>query len=163
MTQFECTRCGKCCMNAGEFIAIEDRLSGRNFACITRITGERFIARIEEDYFGLFNDPVRAPRSARWCPFLRQNPGTDEYLCTIHTSRPHVCRAFVCCSMRIYAPDGSPIGTVKGRRSLVTEDEELRRRWGEAIAPIVTDDDAAWQERAQAVLAECGYRVERYE
>ncbi len=150
-------------MNAGEFIAIENRLSGRNFACITRITGERFIARIEEGYLGLFNDPAYAPRSARWCPFLRQNPGTDEYLCTIHTSRPHVCRAFVCCSMRIYAPDGSPIGTVKGRRSLTTKDEELRKYWDEAIKSIATDDDAIWHERMQTILAEHGYRVERYE
>lgn len=150
-------------MNAGEFIAIESRLSGRNFACITKITGERFVARIEEEHLGLFNDPGYAPRSARRCPFLRQNPGTDEYICTIHASRPPVCRVFVCCSMRIYAPDGSPVGTVKGRRSLVTDDEALRTCWDEAVKPLTTDDDVAWQAMVQTALAEHGYRVERYE
>lgn len=163
MTPFECTRCGKCCMNATEFLEIEKRLSGRNFACRMKITGERFIASIEEEHLPLFNDPAFRPPSSRWCPFLRPVAGTDEYICTVHTSRPQICRGFTCCTMRIYGSDGRAVGSVKGRRSLSTADAALKDCWENHISSIVTDEEKTWKEQVRAALREHGYRVEIYE
>ncbi len=163
MTPFECTRCGKCCMNAGEFLEIEKRLSGRNFACRMKITGERFIAAVEGEHFDLYSDQGFRPPSSRWCPFLRPVAGTEEYICTVHTSRPQICRAFTCCTMRIYDAEGRAVGSVKGRRSLSTSDAALRDCWESGISSIATDDDDSWREQVRAILRDRGYRADSYE
>lgn len=165
MTTFECTLCGKCCMHAGgELIEVEKRLSGRDFLCRQRIVGGTFRARVEERFLDAFRDTSESRKHPSWCPFLRGLPGEKgKYICTIHNSRPSVCRSYICCTMRIFAGDGQEVGKVKGRRSLVTGDDMLRRCWEEGVAPLATDDDVAWRAEVATVLGRAGYRVEVYE
>jgi Fe-S-cluster containining protein len=165
MTAFECTLCGKCCMHAGgELIEVEKRLTGRDFLCRQKIVGGTFRARVEERFLDIFRDSSENDAHPSWCPFLRSLPGEKEkYVCTVHNSRPLVCRSYTCCAMRIFAGDGREAGKVKGRRSLVTEDAALRRCWEEGVAPLKTDNDVAWRSEVAAVLGRAGYQVEAYE
>jgi Fe-S-cluster containining protein len=165
MTTFECTRCGKCCMHAGgDLIVIERRLTSRDFLCRQKILGGTFRARVEEPFLDLFKDTTQNAANPRWCPFLRPLPDQEgKYVCTIHSSRPIVCRSYVCCTMRIYADDGTVAGKVKGRRSLATEDPALRRCWDERIGPLTTEDDLVWRDEVRDILKHAGYRVEVYE
>lgn len=165
MTAFKCTLCGKCCMHAGgELIEVEKRLTGRDFLCRQKIVGGTFRARVEERFLDIFRDSSENDAHPSWCPFLRSLPGEKEkYVCTVHNSRPLVCRSYTCCAMRIFAGDGREAGKVKGRRSLVTEDAALRRCWEEGVAPLKTDNDVAWRSEVAAVLGRAGYRVEAYE
>jgi uncharacterized protein len=165
MTHFECTLCGKCCMHAGgDLVEIERKLSGRDFLCRQRILGGTFRARVEDRFLDIFADTRENAAHPTWCPFLRPLPDQDgRYVCTIHSSRPVVCRSYICCTVRIYQADGTEAGKVKGRRSLSTEDSELRRIWDEAIGSLGIDDDIAWRKAMISVLNGAGYRLEVYE
>jgi len=164
MTAFECTLCGKCCMHAGgELIEIEKRLTSRDYLCRQKIVGGTFRARVEERFLDVFRDTAENDAHPSWCPFLRGLPEKGKYVCTIHDSRPLVCRSYVCCAMRIFGPDGREAGKVKGRRSLDTEDAALRRCWEDSVVPLTTDDDIAWRIEVAGILGRAGYRVEAYE
>jgi Fe-S-cluster containining protein len=165
MTAFECTLCGKCCMNAGgHLIEIEKQLTGRDFLCRQKIVGGNFRARVEDRFLEAFRDTTESSRHPSWCPFLRPLPGEKgKYICTIHDSRAFVCRSYSCCTMRIFAADGREAGKVKGRRSLETGDDALRRCWDESVAPLATEDDIAWRAEVAGILGRAGYRVETYE
>jgi len=165
MKAFECTLCGKCCMHAGgELIEVEKRLTSRDYLCRQKIVGGTFRARVEERFLDIFSETSENDAHPSWCPFLRGHPEEEgTYVCTIHDSRPSVCRTYICCSMRIFAGDGREVGKVKGRRSLVTEDAALRRCWEESVAPLGTDNDVAWRSEVITILGRAGYRVEAYE
>lgn len=165
MKAFECTLCGKCCMHAGaELIEVEKRLTSRDYLCRQRIVGGTFRATVEERFLDTFRDTSESDANPSWCPFLRGHPEeAGKYVCTIHGSRPSVCRTYICCSMRIFDGDGQEAGKVKGRRSLVTEDAGLRRCWEERVAPLGIDNDVAWRGEVSAILDRAGYRVEAYE
>ena len=165
MTAFECTLCGKCCMHAGgHLIEVDKRLTSRDFLCRQKIVGGTFRARVEERFLDAFKDTTESNKHQSWCPFLRGLPGEEgKYVCTIHNSRPLVCRSYTCCAMRIFAGDGQEVGRVKGRRSLVTEDEALARCWKESVAPLAIDDDTFWRSEVAGILGRAGYQVEAYE
>jgi Fe-S-cluster containining protein len=148
----------------GELIEIEKRLTSRDYLCRQKIVGGTFRARVEERFLDAFRDTTTRDAHPAWCPFLRPLPGErGKYVCTIHETRPLVCRSYICCTMRIFASDGREAGKVKGRRSLTTEDAALRRCWEESVVPLATDDDTAWKSDVAAVLERAGYRVEVYE
>lgn len=165
MTAFECNLCGKCCMHAGDaLIEIEKQLTGRDFLCRQKVVGGTFRARVEERFLDAFRDTAENDRHPAWCPFLRGLPGEEgKYVCTIHNSRPLICRSYVCCTMRIFDSGGQEAGKVKGRRSLATGDADLARCWDEGVAPLATDDEIAWKSEVAAILGRAGYRVETYE
>ncbi len=148
----------------GELIEVEKRLTSRDFLCRQKIIGGTFRARIEERFLDAFRDASENKAHPSWCPFLRGLPGEEgKYVCTIHNSRPLICRSYTCCAMRIFGPDGREVGKVKGRRSLDTGDAALRRCWDESIAPLTTDDDIVWRTEVTGTLERAGYRVEAYE
>ncbi|MDN7011552.1 YkgJ family cysteine cluster protein [Methanoculleus sp. FWC-SCC3] len=165
MTAFECTLCGKCCMQAGgALIEVEKRLTSRDFLCRQKVVGGTFRARVEERFLDAFRDTSENDRHPSWCPFLRPLPGErGKYVCTIHNSRPLICRSYICCTMRIFDSSGQEIGKVKGRRSLATEDAALHQCWEEGVAPLTTDDDIVWKSEVAAILGRAGYQVEAYE
>jgi Fe-S-cluster containining protein len=152
-------------MNAGgQLIEIEKRLTSRDYLCRQKVVGGTFRARVEERFLDAFRDTAENDAHPSWCPFLRGLPGEEgKYICTIHDSRPLICRSYVCCAMRIFAPDGREAGKVKGRRSLDTEDAVLRRCWEESVVPLGTDDDLVWRSEVTGILGRAGYRVEAYE
>jgi len=165
MTAFECNLCGKCCMHAGgALIEVEKRLTSRDFLCRQKVVGGTFRARIEEEFLDAFRDTTEADRHPSWCPFLRPLPGErGKYVCTIHNTRPLICRSYICCTMRIFDSSGQEAGKVKGRRSLETTDADLARFWAEGVAPLGIDDDIVWKSEVAAILGRAGYRVEAYE
>jgi uncharacterized protein len=163
MAPFTCTACGKCCMGFGDYIRVERQINEHNFVCRLTLTNELFSPRVEFSYRELYADTSQRAENPRWCMFLRKSPETERYVCTVYPTRPGFCRSFVCCRMRIVGSDGTILGSVKGRRSLSTEDDGLRQYWSERVAPLAIDDDAAWQEQVRALLAETGYGVEIYE
>lgn len=152
-------------MHAGsELIEIEKRLTRRDYLCKQKIVGGTFRARVEEQYFDIFGDTSENDAHPSWCPFLRRHPNEEgKYICTIHGSRPSVCRTYVCCTMRIFDGDDREVGKVKGRRSLSTEDAALRQCWDESIVPFKTDNDVVWRGEVVEVLDRAGYLVEIYE
>ncbi len=48
MARFECSRCGRCCLNFGRYIIIERQFEGGRFSCHSRLSGEHFVAQLVE-------------------------------------------------------------------------------------------------------------------
>ncbi|NLD56793.1 MAG: YkgJ family cysteine cluster protein, partial [Methanomicrobiales archaeon] len=79
--------------------------------------------------------------------------------CTVHHSRPEICRDFGCWRMLILDAGGKRAGRIMCQRFLASEDERLIRIFAEEIDLLPETDDAAWDERVNQVLTRAGYRI----
>jgi uncharacterized protein len=162
MPEFQCTRCGKCCMHFGRYVTIERCLSPGDFFCRFQITGDLFRARLEPACRALFAEKGDAAAHPEWCTFLRKDPAGKGFICTIHATRPTYCQCFRCYTLKIFSPGGNEVGKVGGNRALLSTDADLLACWGEKIAPLAERDDGRWREHVRDMLAKEGYRVEIY-
>lgn len=159
MVRFECSRCGRCCLNFGRYIIIERQLEGRRFSCHSRLSGEHFIAQLIESRG---KDTSGGERTYS-CPFLMKEVTTERYLCAIYPTRPGFCREFICSHMDIFNARGERIGRVGGKKSLLSKDPMLLAFWDREIVPLTKNDDPSWLSKAQNILENAGYRAVQYE
>jgi len=136
-------------MSLGRHIRIERSISSAHHYCRDAVTGELVPVFVLPQFRDLFSSGERDPS---WCPFQRKD-AAGLFTCTIHGTRPRLCREFRCRTMLIYDRDGLEAGYVKGRRSLVTDDPDLLSAWQKIPAG---GDDAAVKE----TLGKHGYSVE---
>jgi uncharacterized protein len=163
MAEFECSQCGRCCMNLGGYIKIERELGNRRYYCRMMITNDLFIAHVERDHRERFADSQLHEVHPQWCCFLREGDREGTFVCTIYQTRPHICRNYRCYLLRIFNAEGKVIGTVGGKRSLLSKDPDLTGYWNEKITPIRANAEAHWMDQVQETLRQGGYRSERYE
>jgi Fe-S-cluster containining protein len=159
--KFNCTRCGKCCQSLGRHIRIERKTGERDYYCRDLLSNNLVTVHIEAPYLPVFKErsgPGGA--DAGLCPFLIQTP--EGYACAVYSTRPLVCREFQCCRMRIFSPGGVISGTIKGRRSLTTEDQSLQVVWNTRISPFKIENDGQWDNTVKHILESAGYIVELY-
>jgi Fe-S-cluster containining protein len=92
-----CTGCGKCCTNA--------RFMGSLFATGKDVKRWRREGRDDILRYAAVLGPASNPHADLWidpktgdsrqrCPFVLKVPGTKRYTCTIHDTRPQVCRNY---------------------------------------------------------------------
>jgi Fe-S-cluster containining protein len=150
-------------MNFGELLRIERELSEIEFYCRFLITNEVFRARVMPEWRELFSDTAEVDTHPEWCRFLRRSPGGKGFVCTIHDSNASICREFRCCVMRIYDGTGNQVGKVGGNRSLISDDEDLKKFFRENVAGIGGPSVKEWLGRAGKTLSSAGYRVVIYD
>jgi Fe-S-cluster containining protein len=139
-------------MSLGRHIRIERSISSVQHYCRVAVTGELLPVAVQPQHRELFSSGERDPT---WCPFLRKE-GEGLFTCTIHGTRPLLCREFRCRTMLIYDRHGREAGYVKGRRSLVTEDPVLASAWREIPADMAEGP-------LGDILRKHGYRAMRLE
>lgn len=156
MSEFNCSRCGKCCRSLGSHIKVERRVTQQDLYCRCMITGDLFSAHVRRDL--LDRQRTRDHELHRGeCPFLLSD-GESGYICSIYETRPKICRSFVCYTMLIYDGDRE-VGKVKGRRSLESTDLHLAALW-EEIRKLAHGNETAWRREALGMLERNGYRGE---
>jgi Fe-S-cluster containining protein len=160
--KFVCTQCGRCCMNFGQHMTVERRLSSRDYYCTCLITRESFYAHVQSEYSDAFTNRPDPDIHPSWCPFLRRED-TGHYICTIHDTAPRFCRDYRCFTMLITDVAGKEVGRVKGRRSLETADPRLMALWETGIPKRDELDDRALFLQMGAVLKAAGYHIELVE
>jgi Fe-S-cluster containining protein len=151
MAEFVCTRCGKCCISLGRHIRIERSLSPIQHYCRIGITGEIIPVTIAPEHREIH---TAGESESGWCPFLRRTPD-KTFTCTVHGSRPAICREFRCRTLVIYDREGNEAGYVSGKSSLTTSDPLLLEIWNELLRSGQTSPDQFRQP-----LARHGYRAE---
>jgi Fe-S-cluster containining protein len=129
MAEFVCTRCGKCCISLGKHIRIERSLSPIQHYCRIGITGDIIPVTIAPEHREIH---ATGERDSGWCPFLRRD-SSGTFTCTIHGSRPAICRDFRCRTMVIYDREEREAGYVSGKSSLTTSDSRLDGLWKELL------------------------------
>jgi Fe-S-cluster containining protein len=150
MAEFVCNRCGKCCISLGRHISIERSLSPIQHYCRIGITGEIVPVTIAPEHREIHANGKRDPG---WCPFLRRT-SSDTFTCTIHGSRPAICRDFRCRTLVIYDREGNEAGYVSGKSSLNSSDPLLLDLWKDLHPGRASPD------QVREHLARLGYRAE---
>jgi Fe-S-cluster containining protein len=160
IVKFNCTRCGRCCVSLGKNIRIERKTGGRDYYCREIISNALVMVHIEAPYLPVFREKSDSGDTGGQCPFLVQTP--EGCACAVYSTRPLICREFQCCRMRIFSREGISAGTIKGRRSLSTENDSLLKVWDTRIRPLDIGNDGQWDMKVKEILESEGYKVELY-
>ena len=157
---FVCQRCGYCCSTMGEIISIQEQVRPFEFR-IGYTNGEERLVCVDLDKRELFCHQQQVEKKSLACPFLRQRE-SNERICTVHASRPELCRMYLCSRILILDPEGKRAGRVlHGTRSFITEDEALLDLWSRSIRDVAVPDDEQWEKTIEDVFTRAGYRVIR--
>jgi len=113
---------------------------------------------VDPDKFDLFIDESIFLKLPEGCPFLRYDLKRKAY-CTIHRTRPDICREFRCWRLLILNFRGRRAGRII-RRTLCSDDVILKQLWERCIRNLRIADDAVWREEVTRLLATSGYIVQ---
>lgn len=157
---FFCQQCGECCSSMGEVIGIREQAGPTEFVIWFKITGEERRVWIDPEKQDLFFSQDILGHRPMACPFLRER-STGSAICTVHYTRPDLCRQYGCFRILVLGPDGTRLGrVVEGSRYFITMDPNLRALWDREIAGAEIADDL-WETFVERILVRAGYRVVR--
>lgn len=158
---FCCRQCGECCSSMGEVIEIREQAGPAEFVICYTITGEERRVWLDPGKSDLFYRNDIRTRRPMACPFLRErSPGFT--VCTVHYTRPDLCRQYGCFRILVLGTDGSRLGrVVDGSRYFITMDPALRALWDREIAGAEIPDEAGWESFVEEALGRAGYQVIR--
>ncbi|MDD4127221.1 MAG: YkgJ family cysteine cluster protein [Methanomicrobium sp.] len=162
MAEFVCTLCGRCCMGMGRYVKITGRMSPEKYAVFHELSNEIFYPIVMRQYRDEFSlDERETP--LEWCPFLLEKNSSGEYHCAVHDTIPSFCRKFKCYIYKIYNSDRNYAGEVKGKSTLVSKDESLKKIWDDDVMKYPIDNLSLWKKNMFSVLETKGYIVEEYD
>lgn len=156
---FECSQCGECCSHLGLVHTIDRDCGDYHFLLKNQYTGEKTAVAVDPDKIVLYRDISIFLDRPEACPFFRYDRVSAKGYCTVHMTRPEICRDYGCWRMLVLDSHGNRAGRIMCRRHLASEDETLTRLFEEHINHVVEPDDAAWDERVIRLLVEAGYTV----
>jgi uncharacterized protein len=144
----------------GEIISIQEEINFGEFR-IRYTNGEERIVSVDPDKQDLFRNRPQEDKKSIACPFLRPRE-SRERICTVHASRPELCRNYLCSRMLILDKEGKKAGRVPhGTRNFTTEDRTLLDLWNRTIQDITAPDDENWEKTVDDIFTHAGYRVIR--
>ncbi|OPX65268.1 MULTISPECIES: YkgJ family cysteine cluster protein [unclassified Methanoregula] len=156
---FECSQCGECCSHLGLVHVIVEEYGQYRFLVRNQYTGDKTPVAVDKDKISLFNDRSIFAERPEACPFFRFDHAAEKGYCTVHLTRPEICRDYGCWRLLILKPDGTRAGRIMGHRHLASEDERLTRIFRQKVDQIVEPDDAQWDRQVILTLVAEGYRV----
>lgn len=145
----------------GDVHVVREECADGSFLMENRYTCEVHAVRVAPGRALLLADRSIFERWPLACPFLREDPADGKACCTIHQTRPDICREYRCWRLLILNASGARAGRVMERRHLAADDPALAVFWETHVAKIREDDDARWDEKAISLLVQAGYRVQQ--
>jgi len=130
-----------------------------SFILLNRYTNVVYDVQIDPEKKGLFYDTTIFETRPEACPFFRMDTTKSLAYCTIHRTRPDVCREYNCYRLRIEDNRGVRVGRIIYQRTLLSDNATLKKIWEKHIATLEEPDDAAWQRSMVQMLRTAGYRV----
>jgi len=131
------------------------------FLVNNQYTGEKTEVIVDQDKHHLFADKSIFREQPEACPFLRYPTGGRKAYCTVHLTRPEICRDYGCWRLLILNPRGLRAGRIMYQRAFFSDDADLTRLWKMCIDPLNEPDDAIWDEKIRGILARAGYTVRK--
>ena len=156
---FSCSQCGECCSHLGLVHVIEEEYGNYRYLVKNRYSGERTRVSVDADKVGMFDDRSIFDERPEACPFFRFDHSASKGYCTVHQTRPEICRDYGCWRILILDSEGTRAGRIKCQRFLASDDTRLSRIFREKIDTVTEPDDARWDERVIHVLTEEGYII----
>jgi Fe-S-cluster containining protein len=158
---FECQQCGECCHHMGQVHKIRETLSDTEFLVNNEYTGEKTLVIIDRDKHHLFLDKSIFLEQPEACPFLRYQPADRKAYCTVHLTRPEICRDYGCWRLLILNSRGLRAGRIMYQRAFFSDDEDLTRLWKSCIDELIEPDDVKWEKKITRILINAGYIVRK--
>jgi Fe-S-cluster containining protein len=156
---FECSQCGECCSHLGLVHTIWEDLGNYRFLVNNQYTGEKTTVVVDQDKILLFCDRSIFTERPEACPFFRYDRDGARGYCTVHLTRPDICRDYGCWRMLILDAEGKRAGRIMCQRFLASEDQRLTRLFEEQINTLTLSDDTEWDKQVIPILVAAGYTV----
>ncbi len=156
---FECLQCGECCHHMGQVHTIRETRGEFEFLVNNEYTGEKNIVVVDPDKQSLFADKSIFLDHPEACPFLRYREGDGKAYCTVHLTRPEICRDYGCWRLLILNSQGHRAGRIMYQRTFLPDDAELILLWERCIDDLNEPDDVKWDREITRILTSAGYTV----
>ena len=158
---FECQQCGECCHHMGQVHTIKEIRGEFEFLVNNQYTGEKTGVIVDQDKHHLFADNSIFREQPEACPFLRYQTEDKKAYCTVHLTRPEICRDYGCWRLLILNDQGSRAGRIMYQRAFFSDDADLTRLWKMWVDPLNEPDDAIWEKKITRILINAGYTVQK--
>jgi hypothetical protein len=143
----------------GQVHSIRETRGDFEFLVNNQYTGEKNTVLIDPDKHSLFADKSIFLDHHEACPFLRYNTGDRKAYCTVHQTRPEICKDYGCWRLLILGTQGQRAGRVMYQRAFFSDNAELTRLWKRDIGGIDEPDDEIWDKEITRILSSAGYTV----
>jgi uncharacterized protein len=138
-----------------------EELGNYTFVVHNAYTGDVKEVQIDTDKIALFEDESSIEELPDACPFLRFDRGIGKAWCTVHLTRPDLCREYCCWRLLILDSTGKRAGRVMYQTLFLPDNDELSRLW-ERVEPALSGlSGAEWDDAVIDALTAAGYRVRR--
>jgi Fe-S-cluster containining protein len=145
----------------GQVHTIKEIRGEFEFLVNNEYTGEKTSVTVDQDKHNLFEDKSIFREQPEACPFLRYQIEDRKAFCTVHLTRPEICRDYGCWRLLILNAQGSRSGRIMYQRAFFSDEDDLTRLWKTCIDPINEPDDAIWEEKITRILMHAGYAVRK--
>jgi hypothetical protein len=131
------------------------------FLVNNQYTGEKTEVIVDQDRHQLFSDKSIFLEQPEACPFLRYHREDGKAYCTVHLTRPEICRDYGCWRLLILNARGSRAGRIMYQRAFFSDDADLTRLWITCIDNLTETDDEVWEEKVTRILLNAGYTIRK--
>ncbi len=160
---FECSQCGDCCSHLGLVHTIEADLGNLRYIVMNRYSGERTTVTVDPDKIALFLDTALETSTfadrPEACPFFRFIREEEKGYCSVHATRPEICRDYGCWRMLILDGAGRRAGRIMESRHLGSDDPLLLSLFAEKAHLLEKLSDSDWDDAVIRMLVSAGYVV----
>ena len=153
---FECLQCGECCHHMGQVHTIRETLGEFVFLVNNEYTGEKNTVVVDPDKQSLFADKSIFLNHPEACPFLRYRADDGKAYCSVHLTRPEICRDYGCWRLLILDSQGQRAGRIMYQRTFLPDDAELILLWKRRIDSLNEPDDVKWDLEIARILTSSG-------
>jgi Fe-S-cluster containining protein len=158
---FECQQCGECCHHMGQVHDIKETHNDFKFLVNNQYTNEKTVVIVDQDKHHLIADKSIFLELPEACPFLRYYPKDKKAYCTVHLTRPEICRDYGCWRLLILNSRGLRAGRIMYQRTFFSDDADLTLLWMTCIDNLTEPDDAIWEKMITKILINAGYTVRK--
>jgi len=155
---FRCQQCGECCSCMGDIIGIKEQIGPETYRIRFSVTGEERTVTLDPDKADLFKSQDITKLHPMACPFLRYRE--RRAFCSVHATRPGLCRQYGCFRVLILDHDGRHIGRVQdGSRIFSSLNPVLHELWNREVTGTDIYDETEWERYVRDVFSRAGHRV----
>ncbi len=156
----KCCQCGRCCTHMRDVHRVIEERGDYTFVVHNHYTGDAEEVRVDPERIALFEDRGRIEGLPNACFFLRFDGETGKAWCTVHPTRPGLCREY-CCRLLVLDSQGKLAGRVTYQTALIPETDDLRRLWEQVQPALDRLRGTEWDDAFTHILTAAGYCVRR--
>jgi hypothetical protein len=139
---------------------IIEKRGNYTFVIHNHYTGDVKEVQVDPDKIALFEDKSSLEGLPDACRFLRFDKKGKAW-CTVHLTRPDLCREYCCWRLLILDSQGKRTGRVMYQTTFLPDNDALSRLW-ERVEPTLSGlSGAEWDDALIRILTASGYRVRR--